>query len=386
MSKRLLFITTLVVSCLYLASCSSPSEEDLLTEPLELEAFIPEAKLTEVWSVNLGDGQHKSAGLIQPVIFGDVLYVADSSGSVSSINKSTGKTFWKRKLKTQIVSGVAYGNDQVYVGAADGILIALNANDGAELWRKSLGGEIIAPVAHNRGMVIAQTFNGLLIGLKADSGEEVWRTQSTVPVLSVHGTSTPITIENIIFTGLANGKLIAFDGATGIERWGVRLASASGDSDLERITDIDAPVLVIGGRVVSGSYNGSLAMMDAASGQTYWRADAAVSGVISEGFGNVYFASVNGEVLAYDQQKGLLKWVNESLLRRGLSNTTTWVNYVVTSDYKGYMHLLSQVDGRIIARKRIGKTQAVAPMIVNDNLLYVLNNKGKLTAFSVKSL
>ncbi len=143
---------------------------------------------------------------------------------------------------------------------------------------------------------------------------------------------------------------------------------------------------MIGGRVVSGSYNGSLAMMDAASGQTYWRADAAVSGVISEGFGNVYFASVNGEVLAYDQQKGLLKWVNESLLRRGLSNTTTWVNYVVTSDYKGYMHLLSQVDGRIIARKRIGKTQAVAPMIVNDNLLYVLNNKGKLTAFSVKSL
>lgn len=371
---------------LLLSACGSPSEQELLREPLELQGIATEVKLKKVWQHNVGEGQNDGFSELQPAIFGDALFVADSSGRVLSLNKQTGKRNWHVKLKTALSAGVGYGDNTLYLGTTQGSVLALAADGGGEKWRADIDAQMHAPAVAARGVVVVQTINGMVIGLAAGDGREIWRFQSTVPVLSVRGTSTPVIIENIVFIGLANGKLVALDIETGSQRWAARLASADGDSDIERITDIDATPLILGGHVVSGSYNGRVAVVDAASGQISWSKDANVAGDISEGFGNIYFASVEGEVWAYDARAGQLKWINEHLLRRGMGNTSTWVNYVVTVDYEGYLHVLSQVDGRIVGRLRVDDEMTRSPLLVNDNRLYVLNNSGRITAYSLKTL
>lgn len=375
-----------LLSVVIVAACSSTSEQDKLLEPLELEAFVKQAKLKALWSKDLGRGQSDNFSSLRPAVFGQSLFAADSGGSVYKLDKTSGERIWRTKLDEEIVSGVGLGDNTVYVGLAQGLLVSLNADTGAENWRVPLNAEILAPAADSRGVVVVQTATGIAYGLRTDNGAEIWRYNSVAPRLTLRGTAAPTIVESIVFLGFANGKVVALDINSGLERWSSRLASATGDSEIERITDVDATPLVVGGNIIAGSVNGSIAMLDAASGQPYWRKDASVFGDVSEGFGNVYFASKQGELNAFEITSGQIKWINESLLRRNLGHTATWINYVVVADYKGYMHVISQVDGRVVARKRVDEDYPRAPFLVNERVLYVLNNAGKLSAFTVTAV
>lgn len=371
----------LVASLVVLTTACSTSEEDKLKKPVDLPDFEQKVSVTKAWSKSVGEGGDRPFGFIQPVIYGQSLYVASTGGKVYKLDKADGNQRWKTDLDETLISGVAVGLGKVFVGLKTGELVALNENDGIEIWRQQLEGEVVAPVVAAKNRVFAQTSTGLLLGLNAEDGEEVWRNFNSMPTLTVRGTATPVAIDSTVITGLANGKLVAFDIDSGIPRWDARLAISSGDSEIERVADVDVQPLVIGQRVIAGSYNGTVAMVDGSSGQVYWQRETEIRGDVSEGFGNVYYANAQGEVLSYDAASAQIKWVNESLLRRGLGDTATWLNYVVAADYQGHLHILSQRDGSIVGRKRIGDDLPRAPFLVSEGLLYVLNNDGILSAY-----
>jgi outer membrane protein assembly factor BamB len=51
---------------------------------------------------------------------------------------------------------------------------------------------------------------------------------------------------------------------------------------------------------------------------------------------------------------------------------------------EGYLHLLSQVDGRFVGREKIdGDGLRVRPVVVGD-MIYVFGNSGKLEALTIK--
>ena len=377
-------IGTLVLA-LALGACGSSSEEEKLKQPVDLPEFDAKVSVSTEWKKDLGSDGNRPFGFIEPVIHGQHIYVASGGGKVFKLDKKTGDQKWKTDLNATLVSGVAYRDGSIYVGLKNGVLVCLNENDGIKRWEISLGGEIMAPVAVDKGHVFAQTANGLLLGLDQENGEEVWRSQSTLPLLTVRGTATPIVIDGTVITGLANGKLVAIDIKTGIQRWDSRLAIPSGSSDIEKVVDVDVKPLLLGNRILAGSYNGSIAMVDAATGQAFWQKETSVRGDLSEGFGNVYFASSEGEIIAYDASSAQIQWVNESLLRRGLGDTATWINYVIAADYKGYLHILSQRDGSLVGRSKIGGQLPRSPFVISDNTLYVLNDEGKLFALTLEN-
>ena len=72
------------------------------------------------------------------------------------------------------------------------------------------------------------------------------------------------------------------------------------------------------------------------------------------------------------------------LLRRQLSAPAVFSSYVAVGDLEGYLHLLSQVDGRFVARTKIdGKGIRVQPLVVGG-WMYVYGNGGKLVALTIK--
>ncbi len=55
-------------------------------------------------------------------------------------------------------------------------------------------------------------------------------------------------------------------------------------------------------------------------------------------------------------------------------------SYVAVGDFEGYLHLLSQVDGRFVGRVRIDSDGLRARPLVVGDWLYVYGNSGKLVA------
>ncbi|MFT5481594.1 MAG: outer membrane protein assembly factor BamB, partial [Halieaceae bacterium] len=275
--------------------------------------------------------------------------------------------------------------DMVMVGTTDGEVIALGQGNGEVLWRSQLTGEVLAAPQTNGRVVAVQTYDGKLHGLNADDGEAQWQYDSNVPVLTLRGTSAPMFHEGVLIGGFGNGKLAAFDD-NGTLRWETRVALAQGRSEIERLVDIDGNLMVIGSTVYAVSYQGKLSAVDIPSGRIMWQQDASSYVGLDQGFGNIYVSDQQGALMAYYKSGQGLRWEQSLLERRVLSRPTALRSYVAVSDFEGYVHLISQVDGHFVGRTRVDSSGVRADMIAEGNMLYVFDNSGVLTAFRVASL
>ena len=82
----------------------------------------------------------------------------------------------------------------------------MDYQDGKELWRSQASSEILTPPVTDGNMLIAQTGDGRIAGYDFKSGERQWFHQTTLPRLTLRGTSRPYINQGFVFTGFANGK------------------------------------------------------------------------------------------------------------------------------------------------------------------------------------
>ncbi|CAM5323028.1 Outer membrane protein assembly factor BamB OS=Stutzerimonas stutzeri OX=316 GN=bamB PE=3 SV=1 [Stutzerimonas stutzeri] len=100
--------------------------------------------------------------------------------------------------------------------------------------------------------------------------------------------------------------------------------------------------------------------------------------------GSVYLGLASGTVEGVDERSTTALWSNDALARRQLSAPAVFSSYVVVGDREGYLHLLSQVDGRFVARERIDSSGLRARPVVEGDWLYVFSNDGKLVALTIR--
>lgn len=368
---------------LVLSACSSSDLEEEL-EPAPLVDFEAERYFKKVWSNSVGDGQGDIYNNLKPAIDNGMVYAAAADGRVEAITLDRGKTQWDADLDELIVGGVGVSNSLVLVGTAAGQVVALNREDGEELWRADVGGEVLSAPQCNGPMVFVQTFDGQVLGLDASSGERLWSYRNTLPVLTMRGTSTPLMFRDTLIAGFANGRVISFDMRTGSVSWNTRIAVAKGDSEIQRLVDIDADMLLSTQLLFAVSYQGKVAALDPVSGRRIWDYDASSYVGLSEGFGNVYVVGADGTITAYQQRGQGAQWAQTVLARRKLSGSATSGSYVVVGDFEGYLHALSQVDGHVSARTRVDSDGIQADVQSVDDMLIVYGNSGKLVAYTLQ--
>lgn len=367
-----------------LMACGSKDDKDEIAEPAELVKFDHEVKLKTLWTKSIGDGQGKKYNRLEPVLDGDNIYVAESGGNVYALDRKTGAKLWRAKLKVDLTGGVGVGSNRVFVGTPSGELIALDQDTGEKLWQQRVGGELLAPADSAQYVVVVQTFDGQLVGLNARTGEQMWEYVSAVPVLTLRGTSSPLIKGDTVFAAFASGRMVALSLFDGSVRWEARVAVPQGESEIERVVDVDGKLLLLQNGIYAISYQGRLTAFDPSSGRPLWYQEASSYAGMAEGFGNVYYVHADGSVVALDQRTGNIRWTNEELSNRDLSAPATFNNYVVVADFEGYIHVLSQVDGHFVGRKKIGSKGVRAPILARGDTFYVYGNKGKLAAFQVK--
>ena len=174
--SRFLLIALLSLSggCSTMKGWFSMDSGDEASEPAPLLDIVQEVDINKVWSTSVGSGQGEGYNHLAPVIEGGVMYIASNNGLVVALDKSSGKSIWKRDLDLPISGGVGVGAGSVAVGTSDGEVLLLSAADGSVQWTASVHGEVLAPPQTNGQVVLVQSYDGKLQGLSAADGEELW--------------------------------------------------------------------------------------------------------------------------------------------------------------------------------------------------------------------
>jgi outer membrane protein assembly factor BamB len=360
------------------------SDDEDPQQPAELIDIEQQLSVRKLWSVGIGDGQGDGLYRLQPIIADNLIYAASADGEVRAVDRDSGKTVWREELELPLSGGVGLYENSLFLGTNDGEVLRLDAQSGELLWSTPVTGEILAPPQGNGRVVVAQTYDGKLFGLKHDSGEILWRYDSSVPVLTIRGTSTPVLDGGVVYAGFANGRVVALDTTDGSVRWEVRVAIPEGRSEIERIVDVDGTMALVGTELYVASYHGRVAALDTRTGRKIWQRNVSSFYGVSQGFGNVYISEESGNITAFLRNGQGIRWEQGALAWRGLSKPVPVSSYLAVEDYEGYLHLLSQVDGEFLARIRPDSSGARADMLSDGTVLYVYTNGGKLIAYDIK--
>ncbi|TWH76695.1 Beta-barrel assembly machine subunit BamB [Azomonas agilis] len=362
-------------------------------EPAPLPEFKPEVELVDRWSARVGVGQGKTYNQLVPAVYGNEIFAADVEGFVIALDRFSGDEKWSRETLEPISGGVGVGFGLVLFGTLKGEVVALDVDNGTEKWRAKVDGEVLSPPSVNGDIVLIQTQNDNLVALDIDTGRKRWSYENTPAVLTLRGTSTPLLTNSFALAGLSSGKIIALDTQRGFPIWEQRIAIPQGRSELERVVDIDGDMLLSAGVLYAVSYQGRVAAMDVQSGRILWQKDASSYRGIAKGYGSLYLSLADGQIQSIDERTTTVLWSNKALERRQLSAPVVFSSYIAVGDKEGYLHLLSQIDGRFVARLEINESGwqfvptsgvRVAP-VVDGDWLYSYGNDGSLIALTLKS-
>ena len=369
----------LLLALLALGACSIFSDDES-EQPAELQRFDQEIELRQVWSESIGDGQGRHYNRLAPAIDGSLIFAASADGTVVALDKSSGDVRWRQRTGEEITGGVGAAGGMVVFGTRDAQVIALSQTDGELLWATTVSSEVLAAPQTDGRVVAAQSVDGRLTALNASDGVQRWVYDSTVPALSLRGTSKPLISGNTVVAGFASGIVAAIDATNGLLIWEERVAVPQGRYDIDRIIDIDGDPVLSGQTVFISSFQGTLLGLDLASGRIVWGMPGSSYNSLALGLGNIYWVNNFSHVLAVQNNTERTVWENEDLRLRRVNSPVTINNYLAVADFEGYLHLMTQIDGRIISRDRVDRSGVRANILSEGDTLYVYGNSGRLVA------
>lgn len=395
------YLITLLLPFL-LAGCSWFDDDDEeVREPAVLTDIKAEVGLVRLWDVKIGKGAADKAIQLVPGFSGSRIFAAAADGTVKAVESGTGREIWRvnieefydseerrnafSKSSDTITGGVGVGEGLVLVGSSAGELVAMNQSDGSLAWRARTTSEVLAPPQAFGRLVIAQSIDGKVAGFDALDGERKWLYSTSIPSLTLRGTCTPMLSDGVV-TGFANGRVAVLDKERGLPVVDQRVAAAKGQSDLERLIDIDGLIARSDNMIYAASYQGNIVAIDLAqNGQVVWAKPASTVTGVTLDFGNVYMASADSEIFAFDAvANGKENWKNEALLYRDVTAAMPVSSYLAVGDFKGYLHLLSQSDGRFVARIKVDGDGLRSPAVVDGSRIYIVGNSGRLSALELR--
>ncbi|MGH8559241.1 MAG: outer membrane protein assembly factor BamB [Methylococcales bacterium] len=360
-------------------------EQDNAEPPNELTEYVAEIEPEVIWKEQIGVGNDGMFLALAPAVKGDKILIADHNGLVQARNLNQGELIWEIDIEKPISAGPGIGEHTVLLGTNDAEVVALNPDDGSILWTHPVSSEVLATPLASQNVAIIHSVDGRLTGLNESTGAHLWVYERSVPPLSLRGTASPVIEGDHVIEGYASGKLAALRIHDGKVEWETNVVIAEGRSELERLIDLDANPLILDGIIYIASFQGGVFAISVHDGKMIWgRRDLSAYSGLAGDWNYLYLSDESSDVWALEQRNGASLWKQSELHRRQLSAPAIYKNSIVVGDFEGYLHWLSQNDGRQLGRIQISESPiAVKPLVVDD-VLYVYAKDGILTALVSK--
>ena len=404
--KKLLLVA---ISTLALGGCSTVQDWFTDDEELEIRKLKPiqaEFQAKTLWSRDVGDGVEDFFSRLRPAVAYNKVYVASREGDVKAFDKVSGKQIWSRDfaddsqrellrswlgyaqhgVSAKISGGLTVAYETLYFGTENGYVVALDEATGTTKWQAKVPGEVLSPPSVDAGVVVVNTGSGALVALNAADGSQAWISETDVPPLTLRGVSAPTAAAGGALVGTPAGKLQVNVLENGLVAWEATIAAPTGATELERIVDVDTQPLVFGANVYVVSYNGALAAIELRTGRVVWTREYGSYRNLSIAGNRIFVTDSNSSVFAIDLRNGVELWSNSNLRSRGLTAATPIGEHIVLGDKFGFLHWISQDEGKLVARYAVGDDDTdeavyVAP-IADEQRLYVQTRDGRLSVIT----
>jgi outer membrane protein assembly factor BamB len=319
---------------------------------------------------------------LKPVIRGDRVYVADEKGMVKAVDKTSGRVVWSTQLDEGFLSGPSVSDGFLALGTSRAGVVLLKQADGHQVWKTNVSSDVLSkPVIVNK-KVIVKTIDGYVYAFDLLTGEKIWVADHGSPNLILKASSSPVILDNQVLVGFSDGKLEALDINFGHVLWQRSIAYASGSSDVERLVDIDADPIAREGVVYLATYQGYIGALNLQNGQFIWNKPASTYRNMAMDADTLYMTDSDDVIWAYDRRTGVVKWKQEALKARGVSEPVLMGHRLLVGDKLGYLHLLARQNGNLLSRTQLSGAIDTAPSISGQHA-YVMTSNGQLNCLSV---
>ncbi len=398
------------------------SENDITSDKslANVDVIVPEAVVNEDWT-QPGGNAAKSMGALAlsatpsrawekqvaktskrerlaaaPVIAAGKLYVIDTDGQVHAMAADSGNELWRvatvkagGNKTARFGGGVSVSGEHVFATNGLGDVVALNIADGSEVWRKRPGGPLRgAPTLANGNLYVVTQDNQLFV-MSQENGDVSWTASASLETQGVFGVAAPASAQGTVIAGFSSGELNAYRYENGRQLWSDVLSRSSMSTSVSSLSDIDAEPVIDQGRVYAVGQGGRMVAMDIATGNRMWEQN--IAGISTPWVAGewIFVVTDDARLLCLSRTSGKVRWISQLKLYKNAKkpkNPYSWVGPVlaggklILANTRGEIAFVSPADGSISSTIELKDPISLQPVVAN-NTLYILDDKGRLTAF-----
>lgn len=355
-------------------------EEEIVIDEAELEALNALDEIPLLWKSSVGESELNHFYVAYE---NEAIYVADETGQLTSLDPSSGEEKWKVDTEYPFSAGVGVGDGMVVIGTSKGDVLAFNES-GHTLWTSQVSSEILAPPGIRDNMVVVRTVDARIYGLDAVDGSRKWVHQGTTPTLTVRSSAGVVITQGAVFAGFAGGKMVGMSLFNGNIGWEAVVSQPRGVTELERMTDVTSTPVIDDRLICSVAYQGRVGCFQIIDGTQIWARESSSSAGLAMDNDYVYVTEDNGVLAAYDKRNGAGMWKQAKLGSKRLTAPLVGSGFVVVGDDKGYVNMLRNYDGVVLARAATDGSAILSRPQLIPNGFVVQTADGGVYAFNSK--
>jgi outer membrane protein assembly factor BamB len=353
--------------------------------------------LNRAWSASIGRGTSLTARLAAaPVVGSGRVYTIDTTATVRAFDARTGGLVWqagfgreKGNEASLFGGGIAFGEGRIYATNGLGFVAAFNAANGSIVWQVRPGGPLRGSPTVAGGAVYVMSQDNQIYSLKTTNGATNWSEAASLEIAGVFGTASPAFAQGTVVAGFSSGELNAYRYENGRTVWQDALARTSIRTSVSSLSDVDADPVVDRGQVIAIGQGGRMIALELISGQRLWEIN--IAGIATPWVAGEWVFAVTDEakLVAVARSNGKIRWITQLQAFRNQKKRTGPINYygpvlagnrLILTRSTGQLIYADPRTGTQIGGADVGASISLPPVVAN-NMLYVLDDDGRLHAF-----
>ncbi|WP_374943751.1 PQQ-binding-like beta-propeller repeat protein [Sphingomonas sp.] len=348
------------------------------------------------WSASINGGSNRERLAAAPVVAENKLFVIDVDATVHAFAADTGAMLWTAKLPegddnrpARFGGGVSYDDGHVYATDGLGDVVALAAADGKVEWRVKPGGPLRGAPTVANGNVYALSQDNQLFAIGQADGKVQWSASATLESQGVFGVAAPAASAGSVVAGFSSGELNAYRYENGRVLWQDALSRTSITTSVSSLADIDAAPVIDNGRVYAVGQGGRMVALELSTGQRLWEQNFA--GIATPWIAGewLFVVTDDARLVCLARTNGKARWIAQLAHYKNekkKSDPVTWYGPVlaggrlVLTNSRGNIVYVNPGDGAVQSTVETGTPFALPPIVANSTL-YVLDQKGRISAY-----
>jgi outer membrane protein assembly factor BamB len=297
----------------------------------------------------------------RPTVSGGDVFVQSDDGFLYRVEAATGAQRWRVRVAAPVkrlslgqedsrydnrASAATLAGGRLFLGTDDGHVLTLDPAHGSRLWDFKAGGSVSSTPVVDSGRVYFGSFDGHVYALAAASGTLLWKHDTGAAV-----TTAPAVFEGQVIIGSRSYDLLALDGASGKPLW----------TRYYWFSWVESPATIFGGTAYVGSSDAArLFAFDARSGRRLWETDTGgsawgqpavtdkrvfigIAGTLN------YLVAHRGSILAVDRATGLPIWRFAVAAPTTATSELTAYGFAASPAIGEGLVFFASLDGRVLA-------------------------------------